>query len=130
MPKNRLIPHFLRFKIPANGTFVQSCVTNFQRKLLKIEYSKSKETHLKLIIGKDQNLATLKAEIPDILIPSIAMDCHNEAKKLIRLLDDKHKKKIQMLSEEQSKPAFNVNESIKVLDVGVPIQILLEIHCH
>ena len=119
--KNRLIPHFLKFKIPANGTFVLSCVENFQRKLLKIEHSKSKEGLLKLTMEKDQNLTKLKAECPDVLIPSIAMDCHYEATKLIRLLEDKHDKKIKMLSEEQRKPEYNVNESIKVLNVGVPI---------
>ena len=33
----RLIPNFLRFKIPTNGAFKEEAVTNFQRRLLKLE---------------------------------------------------------------------------------------------
>lgn len=121
--KNRLIPHFLKFKIPENGTFAQSCVDNFQRKLLKIEFSKSKESPLKLTEDKDINLTKLESNIPEVLIPSIAKDRHKEATKIIQLLEKKYNKKLNILSEEQNKPVFNINESVKLLDVGIPLPL-------
>ena len=36
-----LIPNFLRFKIPDNGVFKDEAVTLFQRRLLKLEISKT-----------------------------------------------------------------------------------------
>ena len=63
----RLIPIFLRFKIPTNGAFKEEAVTNFQRRLLKLEQLNARK-HAGLL---NEKLTTYRAkvqtEIPEIL---------------------------------------------------------------
>ena len=39
----KLVPNFLRFKIPTNGAFKEEAVTNFQRRLLKLELQNARK---------------------------------------------------------------------------------------
>lgn len=112
---------FLEVWNTSKWDIVQLWLDNFHRKLLKIVFSKSKKSLRELTHDRDLNLTKLKLEIPDVLIPSIASDCHKKAAKLIQLLEEKHNKKIDIPSEYQNKPCFNINESVKVSDEGITI---------
>ena len=116
-----MIPKFLNFRVPRNGTFDPTCVEHFQRKLLKKELVRAKETLDTHIGSKENSLIQIRSLFPDILIPSIAWHSNMELKEARLNLEEVHKKKLRVLSHEQGKPMFNINTSVKVVDVDVPI---------
>ena len=61
-----IIPKFLKFRIPNNGCFEPTVVHNFQRRLLKQELSKAKETILQHDASLDARRSALQQSIPEI----------------------------------------------------------------
>ena len=62
----RLIPNFLRFKIPNNGAFAETAVHNFQRRLLKLEINNAHSYCDSLNDQLSQCRSKVQCEIPEI----------------------------------------------------------------
>ena len=96
-----IIPKFLKFRIPSNGCFEPTVVHNFQRRLLKQELSKAKETVLQHDTSLDAKRSALQQSILETLIPSVVaytrMAVHSTRKEVTTM----QQKKLDNLSREQ-----------------------------
>ena len=63
----------------------------------------------------------LKAVLPEYLTLSVAFQCNSELVSMKDIVNKRHSEKINRLSKEQNKPLFNIKNSVKILDVNIPI---------
>ena len=123
IPRNclqaHIIPKFLKFRIPNNDCFEPTVVHNFQRRLLKQELSKAKETVLQHNASLDAKRSALQQSIPETLIPSVVvytrMAVHSTRNEVTTTLQ----KKLDNLSQEQERPLFHVQDTVKFFDIGI-----------
>ena len=116
-----LIPNFLRFKIPENGVFNDEAVKQFQRRLLKLEISKTHK-HLKDLeneIAKHRQL--VQDRIPMVLWGPLVSVLHFDHITEGLKLDDTHKNKLLQLSEHFDRPIKDYYDNVKILDPDITL---------
>ena len=119
--KKKIIPNFVKFRVPKNGCFKNSSVRGFQKNLLKKEVHACVDKQAKLDDAVDKAREDLKCSIHENLLPSICHHVSSTTKKLIEQLKAKHKRKIENLSAIQDSSLLNTKGYLTVLnDVEVP----------
>ena len=71
--ENKVIPKFLKFRIPKNGCFNANEVERFQAKLLKIELKNAKHLLNKRRQDTEEFLSEFRPNIPAKLIPTVLL---------------------------------------------------------
>ena len=124
--KSKIIPQFLKFRIPSNGCFDDRTVHDFQVKLLRKEiYNAGRDKNLtleKLV----ENREKLKQQLPNYCIPSIILHNRLDIRLLRRSQAQKLNKKLLNLSIEQDKPLLSINNTVicHELDVVPPKYVM------
>ena len=122
---NDLIPRFLMFRVPPNGCFEQTIVHNFQRRLLRLEVRNALSDLGKMEEKLNDLRRCCRQEIPSGLLPSVLSHLRRELKLNLATLAQKHRNKLDLLSQRQGKPLSNIEETIKILDGIVLPETLL-----
>ena len=117
--KSELIPRFLRFRIPNKECFNEKSVHEFQRKLLSQELIRARENQKLVQDRVNKKRDSLKAAVPEKLLPSIAVFVRVTKKECGREQRNKHNKKLFTLSEEQERPLFNVKNTVVIHGVEI-----------
>ena len=110
--KADIIPRFLRFRIPNNGTFDQKSVFEFQKGLLRKELYRAKEDQATLHNKVSERRVEIQNIIPDKLLPSVAFHSRQNAREARNEVRSIHHKKLLALSEEQERPLFSVRNTV------------------
>ena len=114
----KIIPRFLKFRIPENGCFIQSEITKFQRNLLRKEMNQAKSTcKLK---EKDVEIKrnNLKERLPRQLIPTVIWQTNLKCRRHGKIIGDRQKNKLNALAGEQNRTLFNQKyTTAKLLDL-------------
>ena len=126
--ENDIIPKFLKFRVPSNGCFDDTIVHNFQRRLLREQLSKA----CKDLEEKEKGLAVarnnLKAQVDVKFMPSIILFCRIDLTKEMKIVRERHQKKLQMLATEQERPLRNLKNTVKIVgDVQEPPKFVMDI---
>ena len=116
---NDLIPKFLSFPLPENGIFDDKTVHNFRRKLLRSELSKAHEAKPNSTKKTDEIRRLLADTCGVLFLHSVVFYTRQFMRDVTRKTKHTHEKKIQLLSERQSKPLRTVKDTVKVLDDSV-----------
>ena len=120
--ETKLIPDFLRFRIPNNGRFSNEAVFNFQYKLLKNEYFDAEKEEK---IAKETVECKMKA-LRDVihnknenvpLLSSIIVSIQEVTTKERTTIQTRHKEKMSKWAQRQDKPLFD-EKSTTVLLMG------------
>ena len=116
-----MIPHFLRFRIPANGCFETTIVHNFQRRLLRGQLLSAEYA----VIQATRSLTVTRSDIlkscPRSLLPSIVLRCRTQQGTSTRTLREKHQSKLALLAERHEKPLRGIHDTVRVLgDIKPP----------
>lgn len=107
-----IIPRFLRFRIPNNGTFDQKSVFEFQKGLLRKELYRAKQDQLTLQNKLCEKRKEIQTRINERLLPSVALYSRQSAREARKDVKNIHRKKLLALSEEQERPLFNVKNTV------------------
>ena len=118
--KADIIPKFLKFRIPNNGCFDDDAVHKFQKNLLQKEISKSKEKLKLLNTQIDNNLSSIRDNVPSEYFHSILFHIRFSRKKLKSKITEIHNKKLQNLSRDQGKPLFKNENTVKWMNIDKP----------
>ena len=121
-----VIPRFLKFRIPNNGCFDERSVHDFQRKLLTKELQKAKYDLQLLHKNLEEKRRQLIQVVPRKCLPSVAVHTRNSRLRTRREQSSKHNRKLAILSEEQERPLFNVQNTVVIcgLDVRPPAYVM------
>lgn len=110
--KSDVIPRFLKFRIPNNGCFDDNSVHSFQKGLLRKELLRAQDS-LKLARSNlDTRRNAVKNNVPEHLLPSVALHSRIKCRTLRSIKSVQHNKKLLALSDEQEKPLFNVQNTV------------------
>ena len=112
--ENDIIPKFLTFRVPTNGAFDDQSVHNFQRRLLLKEIDRAKKQLHEHSVNLDICRCNLKTKLPTKLIPSVILHSRLQRIQNRKVVKQKHDKKLRWLSEKQSKPLFNVENTVLI----------------
>ena len=115
-----LIPKFLKFRIPNNGSFDEKSVHEFQQKLLNKEILKAKNDFKTTEESQNEKRKQLKAISPSKCLPSIILHTRIRRCKLRREHQKTHNKKLTNLSEEQERPLFSVPNTVVLYNLENP----------
>ena len=118
---SEIIPKFLNLRIPQNGCFDDSSVRNFQRGLLLKEIGKARYTLTECTSRLVEKRTLLKQQLPQRCIPSAVVYSRIDRVSHRNFVSATHNKKLINLSNQQEKPLFNVQNTVKVIDVRVSI---------
>ena len=117
----RLIPRFLKFRVPANGCFNESTVLSFQRKLLQQELKKAKDDQKRVEVELKRRRDAVKFDVPKKLHPSLWFHLKEVCKKRVQEAKARHQRKIENVSAMQDKPLLNTTGYLTILDdIKVP----------
>ena len=119
--RSDLIPKFLSFRIPNNGAFEPIAVHNFQRRLLRYEMTNATKLVTQHTANLKEKRELLKTSVPHIMIESIASYCHEEVSLKRLVIKERHQNKLIQMAETQGRPLFGIHDSVKVIDVTIPI---------
>ena len=116
-----IVPRFLKFRVPKNGCFEPTIVHNFQKRLLKEECNKAKK-------AREVHDATVK-DIRDALkfsvhrryLPSIIVHSRLKVRMERNEVILTQSQKLDNLSKEQNRPLFQLHDTVRLLDVDVPV---------
>ena len=108
--ENKLIPKFLKFRIPTIGCFNKYAVEMFQTKLLKTELRNAKNLLDKKKKETEDCLIQLRPKIPAKLIPTVLLHTRIAWSTEREKLQTKHQNKLNNLSIDQDRPIANRNE--------------------
>ena len=109
--------------MPPNGNFSHKAVFKFQFQLLH-KCVKQCQLDLKLLGTKHEGIRSGLHEVFGNLGASVLRIANVQARTCIHTSNDKLKKKLQALSEQQDKPFFKVKDSVKNLsNVSIPNDI-------
>ena len=110
--KADVVPRFLKFRIPNNGTFDNKSVLEFQLNLLRKELYGAK-TDLETSNGKlETKRSVVKERIGEAILPSVALHTRLWCRNIRRKIKSGHDKKLLNLSEEQQRLLFNVKNTV------------------
>ena len=118
---SEITPKFLKFRIPNNGVFDDSSVHNFQRGLLHKEIGKARTALTQCITRLDQSRHCITQKLPSRCVPSAVIYSRIDRVAHRKATSATHEKKLKNLSLLQEKPLFNVENTVKVIDVSVHI---------
>ena len=110
--KADIIPRFLKFRIPNNGTFDQKSVFEFQKGLLRKELYRAKEDQKTRSTQVAEKRKEIQNKIPLKLLPSVALHTRQSARGTRKEVKNIHQKKLLALSEQQERPLFNVKNTV------------------
>ena len=109
--KADIIPRFLRFRVPNNGTFDQKSVFEFQKGLLRKELHRAKELRRTLNSKLGEKRGEIQKVVPEKILPSVAFHSRQSTREARKDVENIHRKKLLALSEEQERPLFNVKNT-------------------
>ena len=125
-----IIPQFLNFRIPNNGSFDKKSIHEFQFSLLRKEIINAKENLTTLTNRIEEKREALKRNCPSKCLPSIVVYIRISRLKLRIATRQKHNHKLEKLSEEQNKPLFSVKNTVKLCDLEeTPPKYVLDTLC-
>ena len=110
--KADIIPRFLKFRIPNNGTFDQKSVFEFQKGLLRKELYRAKEDQKTRSTQVAEKRKEVQNKVPLKLLPSVALHTRQSARGTRKEVKNIHQKKLLALSEQQERPLFNVKNTV------------------
>ena len=113
-----IIPRFLNFRIPNNGCFDKKSIHDFQCTLLRKEIISAKENHVKLSNRLDEKRKELQQKCPAKCLPSIVFQVGISRNEVTERTQEIHTKKLSQLSEDQNKPLFSVQNTVKMCDLA------------
>ncbi|XP_066916931.1 uncharacterized protein [Clytia hemisphaerica] len=110
--KSKIIPRFLKFRIPNNGCFDDRSVHEFQINLLRKELHKAATEKSTSVRKLDESRDSFKQKLPNKCTSSVIL----HTRYVIRLLREQRSRKLNdklfRLSNEQERPLFNVNNTL------------------
>ena len=114
--EKKVIPKFLKFRIPNNGCFDHEMVRTFQGRLLKQELKKTRMKKVDYETKLQQSRGKIQSSMKESLWPSIwfhvRWHCRHEmSKSKTQLL-----RKLHSLCSEQDRPELNTIGYLTVLD--------------
>ena len=122
-----IIPQFLNFRIPNNGRFHDKPIHDFQSVLLRKEMISAKEDYEKLAKRLAETRCELQKKCPIKYLPSIVFQVRLRRSEITEKTQTTHSKKLCQLSEEQNKPLFRVENTVKLCDLDeTPPKYVLE----
>lgn len=125
--KSRIIPRFLKFRIPNNGCFDDRSVEDFQVNLLRKELFKASEERKITSQKLDASRGKLKQKLPKYCIPSVILHTRYNLRLLRNVRSQKLNNKLRTLSDEQDRPLFNVRNTVLCYQLdNVPPKFVLE----
>ena len=125
--KSRIIPRFLKFRIPNNGCFDDRSVEDFQVNLLRKEIFKASEEGRTTSHKLDATREKLKQIVPRYCIPSIILHTRYDIRLLRNEQSKNLNKKLKTLSDEQDRPLFNVRNTVICYELDkLPPKYVLE----
>ena len=114
---SKLIPKFLKFRIPKNGCFNKNAVEKFQANLLKLEVRNAKTQLEKKKEDTEECLIELRQKIPAKLIPTVLLHTRVAWFTEKQKVHTKHQEKLNNLSIDQDRPIARVKkDTITILD--------------
>ena len=124
--KADIIPRFLKFRIPNNGTFDNKSVFEFQKGLLRKELYRAKEDQKSRSSQVAEKRREIQNNVSVTLLPSVALHTRQSARETRKEVRNIHQKKLLALSEEQERPLFNVKNTVTLhnLDEEPPAFVL------
>ena len=111
----------MRFKIPDNGVFKDEAVTLFQRRLLKLEISKTHKLLKDLETEVAKHRLLVQDKIPMVLWGPLVSVLHFDHITEGLKLDDTHKNKLLRLSEHFDRPIKDYYDNFKILDSDITL---------
>ena len=117
---NRLIPRFLRFKVPSNGVFNDKTVHAFQLKLLRTELNRAQKSKLQHETELDACRSLLVESFPDAMLWSLSVFTRKDGREHFRKLKQKHDKKLQELSKSQERPLRSSDRTV-ICEEGIEL---------
>ena len=116
-----IVPKFLTFRIPQNGCFDDDAVHNFQIGLLNREISKARSNLNDCTDRLNEKRNELRTRLPQHSIPAAVVYSRIDRVQNRQKVAATHLKKLSHLSKQQEKPLFNIENTVKIIDVSVPI---------
>ena len=124
-----IIPRFLRFRIPNNGTFDQKSVFEFQKSLLRKEIVRAKSDRKAINGTLCERRERIKNDVPEYLLPSVAFHSRQSVRSVRSEVRNRHNKKLLELSEQQERPLFTVQNTVILHNLDeVPPNYVTETH--
>ena len=117
---NRLIPKFLRFKVPNNGVFNDAAVDSFQLKLLRSELIKARKAKSQNELDLHNSRILLVDSFPDAMLVSLSVFTRKDGREHYQKLKRNHDKKLQELSQLQEKP-LRSSEKTVICEEGIEL---------
>ena len=103
--------------MPNNGCFDDKSIHEFQKGLLWKELSKARQD-LKLAQDKlELKRQAIKNNISQVLLPSIIFHSRIANRKVRKDVKSTHESKLLKLSEEQERPLFSVDNTVRLLEL-------------
>ena len=109
---NRLIPRFLPFKVPSDGTFNDKAVHSFQLKLLRNELSRASKSKIHHEAELKNCLSLPVNSFPDAMLLSSSNFTRKDGREFFHKLKHKHEKKLLELSHAQERLLRSVNRTV------------------
>ena len=119
--KSNIIPNFLKFRIPSNGCFDDKTVHEFQLKLLRKEIVSARSDLTANMEQLSLKRNAIKMQVSRSLFPSIVLYTRISTNAISRKQTLLHRKKLAVLSEEQQRPLFNVQNTVIQCDLDRPL---------
>ena len=108
-----IVPAFLKFRVPNNGSFEPTVVHNFQRRILKGELNKANVAlyeHKKKVNDTHEKLRQI---LSHTLITSVGLYSRMTVQNIHLEVTSTFLKKLDNLSKQQERPLFNVHDTVR-----------------
>ena len=110
-----------------NKRIISNQIHDFQCSLLRKEMFSAKENQEKITNRLAEKRSELQKKCPIKCLPSIVFQVRLKRSEIIEKTQNIHSKKLSQLSEEQNKPLFRVENTVKLCDVEeTPPKYVLE----
>ena len=124
--QNKLIPDFLKFRVPNNGKFTKQAIFDFQYKLLKAEFYEAENELVNIKAELEPARKTLQKLAYEsnegmLMLHHMINSIFRLSNKIQRDISERHALKLNKWSIRQDKPLCKIANTVKIIEQVPPL---------